>query len=1101
MEKMGQAMSRKSSKTFPLLKSYAGYVVILVLLTTIAYGLLYLTYADVKREMLEALNARQAMHAKQAALGIQSFFKGHIELLQYLAENEHIIVLDDTGQRMMREFVSSHGGEVDIISRIDAEGRILYAEPYDPSVIHQPVTAMEYFEEAKRTLKAVVSDAFTSRRGLKNIIIHVPVCDQGEFDGTLGLLLPFDFIASHYIEDIRIGKEGYAWVISRSGVEISCPVPNHVGNSVFDNCREFPDILAMAERMTRGEQGVTTYTFNHVREEVVRETTKHAVFMPIRLGDNFWSIVVATPEDEVMSSLQGFRNRLVLIAVLLMVGMGFFSYLMFRARFAVQEMEHKKKSEEELDRYFQGSLDLLCIADTEGYFKRLNPEWERTLGYALSELEGQSFMDFIHPQDREATLVAVSDLASNKEVANFINRCRCKDGSYRWLEWRSYPSGNRIYAIARDITERKRVEEALRASEERLRLAMEATQQGWFDVNVQTGEVRVSPEYVRIIGYDPAEFKTSLQEWIDSIHPDDRDALLRAFRECVGSGDTRNMEYRRRTKTGEWTWIRSVGKIVGFDSDKKPLRMTGTHADISDRKRAEEALRESQERFQELAELLPETIFEMDISGNLTFVNQKAFDHFGYSLEDLARALNAFEMVVPEDRPRAVENARKVMSGEKIGLNEYKVIRKDGSIFPVIMHSAAKYHDGKPAGIRGIVIDITETKKLEAQLRQAHKMEAIGTLAGGIAHDFNNILAAIIGYTEMAWTNVSESSRSRQYLGQVLKAAHRAKDLVTQILASSRQRQAQERVPVEIVPVIEEAVKLLRASLPATIEIRQDFRSAKGVVLGDPTEIHQVLVNLCTNAAHAMEERGGVLELSLDERIIASETGADHADLEPGHYLRLTVGDTGHGIDPATLERIFDPYFTTKEVGRGSGLGLAVVHGIVKRYGGAITVSSEPGVGTTFHTLFPAIENFASPEADEAEKPIIRGTERILFVDDEETLVEMGKIILEWLGYNVSVTTNSAEALELFVAQPDRFDAVITDYTMPHMTGADLAKEMMRVRPDIPIILCTGFSENITEEKAVEMGVRAFAMKPLNMREIAETIRKVLDKSHASGIC
>jgi signal transduction histidine kinase len=387
-----------------------------------------------------------------------------------------------------------------------------------------------------------------------------------------------------------------------------------------------------------------------------------------------------------------------------------------------------------------------------------------------------------------------------------------------------------------------------------------------------------------------------------------------------------------------------------------------------------------------------------------------------------------------------------------------------------------------------------EKEKLEVQLRHTHKMEAIGTLAGGIAHDFNNILAAIIGYTEMALTGVSTSSPTRHYLGQVLNASHRAKELVKQILASSRQTQAQERMTIEIAPLVEEALKLLRASLPTTIEIRPNIGSKKSVALADPTEVHQLLVNLCTNAAHAMEEKGGVLEISLSEVAIDSDAVAAPAGLKPGHYLRLTVSDTGRGIDPTILERIFDPYFTTKEVGKGSGLGLAVVHGIVKRHEGAITVNSEPGVGTSFHVYFPKVDSMAVKEVEELVEPLPGGTERILFVDDEEILVEMGKSVLEWLGYEVTVTTSSVEALELFRTQPDRFDTVITDYTMPHMTGADLAKEMIRLRPAIPIIMCTGFSERISEEKARDIGIRAFAMKPLNMRDLAETVREVLDK-------
>ena len=291
-------MSDISAGTTPS-KGYAKYLFIPVLIVVVGYVLLYLTYKDVKQEIVEDLNARQMIHARQAARGIEAFFDDQIDILQNLARNEHLALLDETGKRMMREFQLSHSEEVSIITRIDSQGRILYPEPFDPTVIGQPVTKMEDFEEAKRTHKVVVSDVFANRRGFKSMIVHVPVLEQGYFEGTLAVLLPFDFIAKRYVEDIRIGKGGYAWVISRNGTEVSCPVPGHVGNSVFDNCREFPDILAMAERMTRGEEGVTTYTFDRVRENIITKTTKHAVFMPIHLGNNFWSIVVATPEDEV----------------------------------------------------------------------------------------------------------------------------------------------------------------------------------------------------------------------------------------------------------------------------------------------------------------------------------------------------------------------------------------------------------------------------------------------------------------------------------------------------------------------------------------------------------------------------------------------------------------------------------------------------------------------------------------------------------------------------------------------------------------------------------------------------------------------------------
>ncbi|NVM57215.1 MAG: response regulator [Desulfobacterales bacterium] len=385
---------------------------------------------------------------------------------------------------------------------------------------------------------------------------------------------------------------------------------------------------------------------------------------------------------------------------------------------------------------------------------------------------------------------------------------------------------------------------------------------------------------------------------------------------------------------------------------------------------------------------------------------------------------------------------------------------------------------------------------VETCRRQSQKMEAIGTLAGGIAHDFNNILAAVLGYVELAKDDVPEGSPAQASLEEVFRAANRAKGLVKQILAFSRQRE-QERKPLQVSPIVKEALKLLRASLPTTIEIRQYIKTESGTVLADPTDLHQMLMNLCTNAAYAMRNKVGMLEVSLvDVDLPLEVVGQAHpSHLPPGAYLRLSVKDTGHGMERSVIERIFDPFFTTKERGEGTGIGLAAVHGIVESHGGGITVDSEPGKGATFKVFLPRLETGVTPET-EILAPIYVGNERILFVDDEQTLVNMGRPMLERLGYKVVASSSSIEALEIFRADPDRFDLVITDETMPHMTGARLAKELIRIRPDIPIILCTGFSEVMTADKAMAIGIQEFVMKPIVRREMAETIRRVLDQAH-----
>jgi nitrogen-specific signal transduction histidine kinase len=387
--------------------------------------------------------------------------------------------------------------------------------------------------------------------------------------------------------------------------------------------------------------------------------------------------------------------------------------------------------------------------------------------------------------------------------------------------------------------------------------------------------------------------------------------------------------------------------------------------------------------------------------------------------------------------------------------------------------------------------DVTEEVKLETKLRQAQKMEAIGTLAGGIAHDFNNILSLIMGYTELAMHNVSEGSRVRDNMDKVFKASERARDLVKQILAFSRHTE-QEQKPVQIHLIAKESLKLLRPSFPTTIEIRQNITST-GTVMADPTQIHQVIMNLCTNAYHAMSDKGGILEVSLTDVELDSDYTAKHLDTHPGPYLKLTVSDTGHGMKKKVLNRIFDPYYTTKEKTGGTGMGLAVVHGIVKSHGGVITVYSEPGKGSTFNVFLPRTESAEGVVEPEEIIPLPIGKERILFVDDEPFIVDIGKGMLEHLGYTVVTRTSPIEALEAFKAMPDKFDLVITDMTMPKMTGDELAKELMKIRSDIPIILCTGFSELINEEKAKAMGIRAFVMKPVVQRELANAVRKALD--------
>ena len=492
--------------------------------------------------------------------------------------------------------------------------------------------------------------------------------------------------------------------------------------------------------------------------------------------------------------------------------------------------------------------------------------------------------------------------------------------------------------------------------------------------------------------------------------------------------------------------------------------------------------------FDAILQSVAEGILETTPEGKIIYANPAAVFLIGLPEENLL-ASNLPELFHEGDRKKVEDLLAYRDTGSK-AIAEESLLEINGKQISLSFISIVGQEDGD---LILLLNDVTERKRLEAQYQHAQKMESIGTLAGGIAHDFNNILTSVLGYAELASLDTPENSKAQYNLQQSIKAAHRAKDLVQQILAFSRQSK-QERKPLDIEPIVKEGLKMLRASLPTTIEIRQNIEEDLGAIEADTTQIHQVLMNLCTNAAHAMSENGGVLEVSLTKFDMDAEASAASPEIEPGPYLRLRVSDTGHGMTPEILQRVFDPYFTTKEPGKGTGLGLAVVHGIVKSYGGGVTVSSEPGRGTTFDIYFPKIEPVKAPlEAGRIEPLPVGGHERVLFVDDEKAIVEIGQEILQHLGYEVVVRTSSVEALELFRAQPERFDLVITDMTMPNMTGDKLAVELMRIRPDIPVILCTGFSERITKEKAEGIGIREFLLKPLVMNDLSKAVRKALD--------
>lgn len=538
----------------------------------------------------------------------------------------------------------------------------------------------------------------------------------------------------------------------------------------------------------------------------------------------------------------------------------------------------------------------------------------------------------------------------------------------------------------------------------------------------------------------------------------------------------------------------SINPVTNYNG--KIIYLVPEGRDISSIKEIENALVESQALYREAQAIAHIGHWKYDLIGKNLDWSGELYNIFEVNRDTFDASLDTFLNIVhPDDRGDFIKSFNESIKGEEHFEEEHRILLSDGSVKHILEQGRTEFdRDGNPLIFIGTAQDITEKKVAEEQLRQAQKMEAIGTLAGGIAHDFNNILSGIIGYTEIALGDkLPADSPARSSLKQVLIAAFRARDLVKQILTFSRQS-ASKKMSVDLGPIVKEVVMLMRASLPATIDISTKLFGDKFYLFGDPVHLHQVVTNLCTNAGHAMQSEGGSLTVKLATAELDAAACSTIGNITPGGYVVLTVEDTGSGMDIPVMEKIFNPFFTTKLKEEGTGLGLSVVHGIVKEHGGEIFVKSKPGHGTSFFIYFPRVD--ASTLSERAEgAPLPGGNENILLVDDEEPIVDIYRSALQKLGYTVDSTTSSQEAHSLFIGQPGKYDLIISDQTMPKMTGSQLAKQIKKIRPDIPIILCTGLSHNLSKHQTESLGIGKLLIKPVSKRDLAVSVRTILDQS------
>ena len=961
--------------------------------------ILYSVYEDVKEKTIDDWNRQQMILAKQAAVGIETYFQHYYHDLQYLARNDSIIFSTTDGKILMRDYWEYNSREVKAITRVSANGRILYTAPYNPKVINMNISGQDHVREILKTHKPVVSDVFQAVQGHEAVAYHVPVFEYDDFKGSLAILIPFDVIAKCYLENLVIGETGYAWVISQSGVELYCPVPGHIGGAIFETSKKFPAVIAMAQKMIQGKSGVATYNYDQVRGKRVESVTKHAVYYPIKLDNTIWSIAVATPEKEILAPIRGFRNKLILIFAILTIAGTVYFYYILRARAVLQEQAKReraeaalKSSEEKYRELVENANSIIMRFDSAGRITFFNEYAQRLFGFTEEEVLGRSLLETITPETET--------------------------------------TGRDLRGFADDLFQ----------------------------------------------------------------HPE-RYA---------------NHENENILRSGERIWVSWANKVV-VDEDGRLLEILSIGQNITERKKAEEEFGRAQALLQAAIDQTPAGIMVADVSdARIRLVNRAALELLGSSKKPLTGSTSYEQLknwqLLHEDgsvcKTDDLPLARAIREGRVTRDREMIIRRKDGELRWVSVN-ASPVHNKQGDIIAGIVVfpDIAERKaaeaekeRLESQLRQSQKMEAIGTLASGIAHDFNNILQAIGGYVQLIESMKDLDPHIEKYAQEIDAAAQRAGSLVLRLLTFSRKVEP-ELKSVDIKREVLHAVQMLERTIPRMIDIETILPDDLWPINADQNQLNQIFMNLGANARDAMPD-GGRLVFEARNTVVGGSGDIESTEIIDGRYVVLIVSDTGTGMNEDTLKQIFDPFFTTKMVGKGTGLGLSIVYGIMKGHGGYVRCDSAMGKGTVFRLYFPVRAHSDSgddrvPDYSDQAAPV--GNETVLLVDDEDAIIDVAREMLEQSGYRVFTASSGEDALALLQTTVGRIDLIVLDLGMPGMGGQACLKELLRLNPDQKVIIASGYSVTEEANAALESGAKGFLNKPYRLASLLKKVRDVLD--------